>query len=284
MELKAIDIHVHPQTEVAVAAQGARAEQMARYFGRERKIVPWEAMADMYRERQMMAVLMNSTDEWSSGNPGAPNDHLADAQKKFPDVFIAFGVVEPWFGQRAVDEVKRCHEELGMKGIGEINPGRQLFHANDKRFYPVWEEIAKRKMIVLFHTGMMGAGAGTRGGMGYKLQYTRPVPDLDDLAADFPDMTIIGAHPSWPWQDEALAVCRHKTNYYIDLSGWAPQYFPPQLVHYANTLLQDRVLFGTDWPMIDVDRYLREFAELPFGPEVRQKIMLDNARKLLGLA
>jgi len=170
-----------------------------------------------------------------------------------------------------------------MKGIGEINPGRQLFHANDKRFYPVWEECAKRKLIVLFHTGMMGAGAGTRGGMGYKLQYTRPIPDLDDVAADFPELTIIGAHPSWPWQDEALAVCRHKTNYYIDLSGWAPQYFPPQLVHYASTLLQDRVLFGTDWPMIDVDRYLREFADLPFTPEVRQKIMLDNAKKLLGL-
>src|SRR5438309_139207 len=182
LELKAIDIHVHPQTAVMLEAAGPRAAQMARYFGRERKETPWEVMADMFRERQMMAVLMNSTDEWSSGRKAPPNDHLAEAQKKFPD------------------------------------------------------------------------------------------------------LTIIGAHPSWPWQDEALAVCRHKTNYYIDLSGWAPQYFPPQLVHYASTLLQDRVLFGTDWPMIDVDRYLKEFAELPFTPEVRQKIMLDNAKKLLGLS
>lgn len=256
---------------------------MAKYFGRERTTVSFEEMADMYRQRQMMAVLMNTTDEHTTGQPGPPNDHLAGAQRQFPDVFIAFGVVEPWFVQRAVDEVKRCHEELGLIGIGEINPGRQLFHPNDERFYPVWEECAKRKMIVLFHTGMMAAGAGTRGGMGYQLQYTRPIPDLDQIAADFPDMTIIGAHPSWPWQDEALAVCRHKANYYIDLSGWSPKYFPPQLVQQANSLLQDRVLFGTDWPMIDIDQYTEAFDQIPWKPEVRQKIMLDNAKKLLRL-
>lgn len=283
MDIKAIDIHVHPQTELMLAHQGPKGEQMARYFKRERKATSWEEMADLYRQHQTMAVLMNTTDEWATGQKGAPNDHLAQAQRDFPEVFIAFGVIEPWFGQAAVDEVKRCHEELGMRGIGEINPGRQQFHANDTRFYPVWEECAKRSLPVLFHTGMMGAGAGTRGGMGFKLQYTRPIPDLDDIAADFPELTIIGAHPAWPWQDEALAVARHKANYYIDLSGWAPKYFPPQLVQQANSLIQDRVLFGTDWPMIDIDRYLQEFDQLPFKPEVRQKILLDNARKLLGL-
>jgi len=136
---------------------------------------------------------------------------------------------------------------------------------------------------VLFHGGMMGAGAGTPGGMGYKLKYGRPIPYLDDVAADFPELKIIGAHPSWPWQEESLAICRHKTNFYIDLSGWAPKYFPPQLVQYANSIIQDRVLFGSDWPAISVERWLEEFEQLPFKPEVRQKIMLDNAKKLLGL-
>ena len=130
---------------------------------------------------------------------------------------------------------------------------------------------------------MMGAGAGTPGGMGYKLKYTRPIPYLDDLAADFPELKIIGAHPSWPWQEESLAIARHKTNFYIDLSGWAPKYFPPTLVQYANTVLQDRVLFGSDWPVVTPERWLAEFEALPFKDEVRQKILLGNARKLLGL-
>jgi hypothetical protein len=103
------------------------------------------------------------------------------------------------------------------------------------------------------------------------------------VAADFPTLTIIGAHPGWPWHDELLAVARHKGNVYIDLSGWAPKYFPASVVQYANTLLQDRVLFGTDFPMLTPDRWLKEFEELPFKPEVRPKILLENARRLLKL-
>jgi predicted TIM-barrel fold metal-dependent hydrolase len=283
MELKAIDIHVHPQTEEFVKAAGERGQQMARYFGRERKPVSFAEMADMFREKQSMAVLMNTIDEVATGSKGVPNDVMAQAERDHPDVFIAFGVVDPAMGKAAIDEVRRCHEELGLRGIGELNPGRQLFHPHDTAFYPLWEEIAKRELIVLFHTGMMGAGAGTPGGMGFKLQYTKPIPGLDNIAADFPELRIIGAHPSWPWQEEALAVCRHKSNYYIDLSGWAPKYFPPELVHYANSIIQDRVLFGTDWPVIDINRYWTEFEQLPFKPEVRQKIMIDNAKKLLNL-
>jgi len=171
-----------------------------------------------------------------------------------------------------------------VRGIGELNPGRQKFHPSDPRFYPIWEECSKRNLIMLFHTGMMGAGAGTPGGLGFKLKYTRPIPYLDDVAADFPDLRIIAAHPAWPWQDEALAMARHKSNVYLDLSGWAPKYFPEQLVQYANSILQDRVLFGSDWPAIKVERWLEEFAALPLKPEVRPKIMLENAKKLFGLA
>jgi hypothetical protein len=282
-DIVAIDIHTHPQTEDFLRRLGPRAEQMARYMGSALRPVSFEEQADAYRQRKMMAVILNSTQESQDGVPQVPNDVMADAQRRHPDVFIGFGIVDPWMGQKAVDEVKRCHEVLGLRGIGELNPGRQLFHPHDRRFYPIWEECAKRNLIVLFHTGMMAAGAGTRGGMGFKLEYTRPIPDLDTIAADFPDMTIIGAHPSWPWQAEALAVARHKANYYIDLSGWAPKYFPPELVHYSNTIIQDRVLFGTDWPMLTLDRYMREFEDLPFKPEVRQKILLDNAKKLLGI-
>ena len=85
------------------------------------------------------------------------------------------------------------------------------------------------------------------GGGGIRLKYSNPL-HVDDVAADFPDLKIILAHPSFPWQDEALAVATHKPGVHIDLSGWSPKYFPPQLVQYANTLLKDKVLFGSDYP------------------------------------
>jgi len=279
----AIDVHSHPQTEEFLRAMGARRQQMAAYFRRGREPVSFSAMADMYRDRSLMTVIVNSDDETVSGIAPAPNDLLARAQREHPDVFIAFAGIDPWKGKAAVNEIRRCHDELGMRGIGELNPGRQQFRPNSRRFYPLWEEAARLGMTVLFHTGFLGAGAGTPGGMGYKLKYTRPIPALDDIAADFPDLAVIGAHPSWPWENEALAIARHKSNYYIDLSGWAPKYIPPQVIQQANSLISDQVLFGTDWPVIDLDRYLAEFAALPLKDAVRQKVMIGNAARIFGI-
>lgn len=281
--IKAIDIHVHGHDEEAIKAMGARNAQMGSYFGREMKSVSLDELADRYREMEMMAVLVNTTDAASSGIEPVPNDHIADAVKRNPDVFIGFGAVDPWQGKLAVDEAIRCAQDLGLRGLGELNPGRQEFYPNDPRFYPLWEAASDNELVVLFHGGMMGSGAGTPGGMGFKLKYTRPIPYLDDVAADFPQLKIIAAHPSWPWQEESLAVARHKSNVYIDMSGWAPRYFPEQLVHYADTILQDRMLFGSDWPVLDPDRWLREFAELPIRETSRQKILLDNACALFGI-
>ena len=120
------------------------------------------------------------------------------------------------------------------------------------------------------------------GGGGLRLKYSNPIY-LDDVAADFPDMPIIMAHPSVPWQDEALSVATHKPNVYIDLSGWSPKYFEPKLVQYANTLLKHKVLFGTDNPAISPDRWLSDFEKIDIRPEVRPLIMKENAAQLLGL-
>ena len=106
---------------------------------------------------------------------------------------------------------------------------------------------------------------------------------VDDVAVDFPTLKIVLAHPSFPWQDEALAVAVHKPQVYIDLSGWSPKYFPPQLVHHANTLLRDSVLFGTDYPFITPERWLADFDKLEIKPEVRPLILKENAARLLGL-
>ena len=196
---------------------------MAGYFGRELEPVSLDELADAYRARDMMAVLLATDDSTTSGLPPVPNEHVAAAVRKHPDVFMAFGGIDPWKGRLAIDEARRCREVLGCKGL-KFNPGRQHFFPNDPRFGPLWQTAADLGLVCLFHTGLMGNGAGVRGGLGFKLKYTAPIPYLDDIAADFPDLTLISAHPGWPWQEEQLAMARHKGNVYIDLSGWAPKY------------------------------------------------------------
>ena len=139
------------------------------------------------------------------------------------------------------------------------------------------------KMPAIFHTGHSGIGSGMRCGGGLRLQYSNPML-LEDVAIDFPDMQIVMAHPSWPWQDEALSVAMHKPNVWIDLSGWSPKYFPKQLIQYANTLLKDRVLFGSDYPLITPERWMKDFEVAGFREEVMPGILKGNAVRLLGLA
>jgi predicted TIM-barrel fold metal-dependent hydrolase len=148
--------------------------------------------------------------------------------------------------------------------------------------YPLYEAIAEAGLVALFHTGQTAIGAGLPGGGGIRLKYGNPIY-LDDVAADFPDMQIILAHPSVPWQPEAISMALHKANVFIDLSGWSPKYFPPELVQYSNTLLREKVLFGSDYPFLTPERWLADFEQAGFRDEVRQGIMLDNAVRVLKL-
>jgi predicted TIM-barrel fold metal-dependent hydrolase len=154
---------------------------------------------------------------------------------------------------------------------------------NDEQFYPLWDLCQSLGLTILVHTGTTGVDAGHPGGGGVKLKWSRPIPHIDDVAADFPGLNIIMAHPSWPWQEEQLAMLVHKPNVYMDLSGWSPKYFQPSLVQYANNLVQDKVLFGSDYPVIRPERWLKDFEAVAFADEVRQKILLDNAKRLLAL-
>ena len=279
MELLAIDVHVHPTSPEAIGVLGGDLEAMGRYFGREIPQISMDELAQQYRARKMMAVLLAMDTSTSTGWPPVPNDHIAAAVRAHADVFIGFAGVDPWKGRLAVDEARRARELLGLRGL-KLHPGLQKFAPNDDRFYPLWAAAAELGLVCLFHTGMMGTGAGLPGGGGYKLKYVNPLL-LDDVAADFPSLEIIMAHPGWPWQPEQIAMARHKANLYIDLSGWSPKYFPGELVQNMNGLLQDKCLFGSDWPFLSPERWLADFAALPIGEAVRRKILRDNARRLL---
>ena len=282
-EAVAIDVHVH--VEVSKAGVDSLPDELrdaaVRHFrGQSARPTALE-LARYYRERRMMAVVFSVDSESVTGHPRIPNEEIAAVARENSDVLIPFASIDPHKGERGVEEARRLIAEHGVRGF-KFHPNSQGFSPNDRLAYPLYEVIAEAGLPALFHTGQSGVGAGLPGGGGIRLKYSNPM-HVDDVAVDFPDLKIVLAHPSFPWQDEALAVAMHKPQVYIDLSGWSPKYFPPQLVRYANTLLRRQVLFGTDYPFITPDRWLEDFAMLEIKPEVRPLILKQNALRLLGL-
>jgi len=283
-ELVAIDMHTHASISQRMPRDPRNLvldEAMAKYF-RSRVPPTIPEVAQYYRERKMAAVIFTVDAESAFGGTRIPNEEVAEVAAEHSDVLIPFASIDPAKGQHGAREARRLIADYGVRGF-KFHPSLQGFYPNDRQAYVLYEAIAEAKLPALFHTGQTGVGARVRGGLGVRLKYSNPM-FLDDVAVDFPDMTIILAHPSFPWQDEALAVATHKPNVYIDLSGWSPKYFPANLVQYANTLLKDRVLFGSDYPAITPDRWIADFETLTIKPEVRPLIMKENAVKLLGLA
>ncbi len=280
----AIDVHVHAERSAKTGADGLTPElraASAAYFGGEAVRPTAQEVADYYRARSMAAVVFAVDSESVTGMPPVPNEEVAEAAAANPDVLIPFASIDPAKGRQGVLQARRLIEDFGVRGF-KFHPNLQAFYPNDRSVYPLYEEIAGAGLPVLFHTGHSGIGSGLPGGGGIRLKYSNPM-HVDDVAADFPTLTIVLAHPSFPWQDEAISVALHKQQVYIDLSGWSPKYFPPQLVRYANTLLRDRVLFGSDYPLITPDRWLEDFERLEIKPEVRPLILKHNAARLLGL-
>jgi len=280
--ISAIDVHVHAELsrdghDPMPPALRAAAR---RYFKTDEPLPTVDDVARYYRDRNMAAVLFVVDWELQSGLAPIPNEEIADAAAANPDVLIPFASVDP-SRPDAVARARHMIDEHGVKGF-KFHPNLQAFFPDDRSAYPLYEVIAEAGLPALFHSGHSGIGSGLPGGAGLRLEYSNPMC-LDDVAADFPDLQIVLAHPSFPWQDEAISICLHKANVWIDLSGWSPRYFPPQLVQYANSQLRDKVLFGSDFPLITPDRWLADFEQAPFKDDVRPLILKENAARLLGL-
>jgi uncharacterized protein len=279
----AIDVHTHAERNEGAAQDPVSAEVLAaagRYFGGSPAQPTAQEVADYYRERNMLAVIFTVDDEAGMGRRRLGNEEVLAAARANPDVLIPFGSVDPHKGKLALREARQLIA-AGVRGF-KFHPNTQAFWPNDRDHYPLYELIAEASLIALFHSGTTGIGAGMPGGGGVRLKYSNPMY-LDDVAADFPELDLIVAHPSFPWQDEALAIAVHKPNVYIDLSGWSPKYFPENLVRYTNGQLKTKMLFGSDYPMITPDRWLADFERLPIKDEVRPLVLKQNAARLLGL-
>ena len=283
-KLKAIDVHVHAE----VSCHDPEDPIMARFFDattkyfkteRQRPTIP-ETIA-IYREQQIGFVMFTVDMESGTGVKRISNEEIAEAARDNSDIMIAFASIDPHKGKFGAREARRMVEEYGVKGF-KFHPPMQDFHPYDRMAWPLYEVIAEYGLPAIFHTGHSGMGTGMKGGGGVRLKWGQPML-VDDVAVDFPDMKIILAHPSWPWTDESLSMALHKENVFIDLSGWSPRYFPRQVIHYANTQLRRKMLFGSDFLLIKPDKWIEEAVKVGFREEVMPLILKENAARLLKL-
>jgi len=281
-ELIAIDIHTHVigSTRTQNAEPDPTVDFLGGVFGTS-AMHTLPQMIEDYRRRRMAFVTFTIDDAFRSGRkPSVTSEEIAEIAAEHSDIVLPFGSVDPHRGADAVRRARRLIADYGVKGF-KFHPSQQAFFPNDPQWYPLYEVLFEYRLPALFHSGQTAVGRNLPGGGGIRLKYSNPM-FLDDVAADFPDLPIILAHPSFPWQEEAISVALHKPNVHIDLSGWSPKYFPPILVQYVNTLLKHKVLFGSDFPAMTPERWIADFEQLAIKPEVRPLVLKENAMKLLG--
>lgn len=280
--MRIIDLHCYPNTQPWIDCQGPYVRALAEYWDREWLAKEEDDVIAEFTTAGVDAVLVALDLETTIDTPPCSNEYVTGMWKRHPDrVIQAWGAVDPFKGEVAIREAKEAIEVHGMLGF-HFHPIMGHFAVNDREHYPLFEVINELKAPVMIDVGTTGMGAGIPGGMGAKIRHAHPAA-IDELAADFPDLTIIAAHPGWPWVDEMTAVALHKGNVFWEMSGWAPKHFPPQLKIDMRARLQDKIMFGSDYPSLPYGRIFREWDELGYKPEVMEKIYHGNAERVLGL-
>lgn len=319
-KVKAIDVHTHPMTQ-SLGAKGHEWYMMGiKAYVAHREMTEEEVFGSFpteeeyirsYRESGVKGLPISPVWGWRElGEKPWPkigkisgsgtvddetakelmrkgNDYLANLVKNNSDVFpTGWFAISPFRDKIALEEIERCKRDLDLLGI-KFHPAVQAFFPNDKRFYPIWDLCQDLGCPVMFHLGYTGAGGMTPGGGGIlPMTYTHPLY-VDEVARDFPRLTIIGAHPAIPYEDEAILMWMHKPNFYRECSGYLPKYFPPQFVREINTRCQDKIMFGsegigTDFPP-PKEAVRIHMEDMGYREGVVEKLLYKNAERILGV-
>ncbi len=205
------------------------------------------------------------------------NDELARIASKSRDRLVPFAGVDPNAGTEAVKELKRAVKKLGFRGLKIHSSANSVYPNDARKMFPLYELCQEAGAPILFHTGTTGLGD-------CDIKYSKP-EYLDEVCARFPDLKVVMAHFGWPWSEVAIALALRHPNVFLDVSGWKPRYIPQSVLPYLNGILQDRFLFGTDYPMMRQAEWLDDFKaalEPKLKPGVAEKLLKGNARRLLG--
>ena len=214
---------------------------------------------------------------WSAPHqpPLITNDEVAGWVAEYPDRFGGLAAVDLNKPMQAVRELRRCVTELGFRGL-RVVPWLWELPPTDRRYYPLFAACVELGVPFFTQVGHTGPLRPSETG--------RPIPYIDHVAIDFPELVIVGGHIGYPWTEEMVAVCRKHENVYIDTSAYTARRFPPELVAYLRSRGGRRkVLFGSNFPMLTPDRALAGLDELSLDEETRELFLAGNAQRLLGL-
>ena len=279
--MRIIDLHCYPGTQEWIACQGPYVEALAKYWKRNWVGKPEEEVIREFTDAGVEACLVALDLETTIGTKPVGNDYVHAMWKRHPKRIIqCWGALDP-LKKDVLDEATKAVKRYGFVGF-HFHPIMQHFAVDEPRARPMFERIAELGAAVMIDVGTTGMGAGMPGGHGAIIRHAHPA-SIDRLAADFPKLKIIMAHPGWPWVDETTAVALHKGNVYWEMSGWAPKYFPGNLKVDMRGRLQDKIMFGSDYPSMPYDRILKEWKELGYSDAVMEKIFHQNAERILGL-
>lgn len=203
------------------------------------------------------------------------NDEIAALVRRFPDRFHGIATVDLRRPVEAVAELRRAVGDLGLRGLHML-PWMWNLPPNDRHYYPLYVACVDLGVPFCLQVGHTGPLRPSEPG--------RPIPYLDEVALAFPELTIIGGHIGYPWTDEMIALAWKHENVYIDTSAYLPRYYPPTLRMFMNSHGQDKVLFGTNYPMLSPSRCRSQVEDLGLKPEAREKFLRLNALKAFGLA
>jgi len=279
--MRRIDLHCYPGTQPWLDSYGPFADALGAYWKRDWVAKTEQDVMGEFKDSGIEAVLVAFDIESVTGAPPCTNDYVAGVRDRNPGTVLqAWAAVDP-HKATALAEAEHAIKDLHMLGF-HFHPIMGRFSVDDPTLRPLFEVIDDMGVPVIVDVGTTGMGAGLPGGLGSRLRHAHPLA-IDDLAASFPNLTIVAAHPGWPWVDDMTAVALHKANVFWEVSGWAPKYFPDSLKRDIRGRLKDKVMFGSDYPSMPYDRILREWEELGYTDEIMEAVFHKNAERVLRL-
>jgi predicted TIM-barrel fold metal-dependent hydrolase len=280
-DIKAIDMHSHCGTKKGYLWRTpediSRAE---RHFRFQAVYKTEEEQAEYFRKNNVRVILdLGFPSRLPLEEAREYHDYAGQLQRDYPDVILGNWInVSPRLGRKGLQEVERCLKDQGGIGFSMMGTTGRL-PPNDKLFWPFYELCIEAKAPVLLNVGFTGEGAGHPGGKGLLLEHCHP-RYVDEVAATFPELTIIAGRPAWPWQNEMIAILLHKPNVWNELHGWPPKYLAPELKWDISRRLQDKVMLGCDYPLFLYERLFQEWEAEGFAPEILEKVFHKNAERL----
>jgi uncharacterized protein len=208
--------------------------------------------------------------------PLISNEEVAGWVESHPERFAGLACVDLNKPMEAVRELRRCVEELGFVGL-RVVPWLWEAPPTDRRYYPLFAACVELGVPFFTQVGHTGPLRPSETG--------RPIPYIDQIALDFPELVIVGGHIGYPWTEEMIAVARKHENVYIDTSAYVPKRYPAELIAYMRSRGgRDKVMFGTNYPMIFHQQALDGLDALDLDDEIREKFLAGNARRVLQLS